>query len=220
MKISEISIWINDDTLLKGNLNIPDKPKAFVIFSHGSGSSRFSSRNRYVAEILNSKNIATLLVDLLTEEEDGIYENRFNINLLTERLINVTNHIMKSPDVKNLPVGYFGASTGAASALKAAAKLKDKIQTVVSRGGRPDLAGDSLAKVKAATLLIVGSLDTVVILLNNQAFEKLSCNKELKIVPGAGHLFEETGKLKKVAELAENWFSKHLTLKPKTAQIQ
>lgn len=220
MQTSEINIRINDEISLKGNLNIPDKPKAFVIFSHGSGSSRFSSRNRYVAEVLNTNNIATLLVDLLTIEEDSIYENRFNIDLLTERLIKVTNHIMQFPELKNLAVGYFGASTGAASALKAAAKLKGKIQSVVSRGGRPDLAGDSLTKVKAATLLIVGSLDTVVILLNNQAFDELNCKKEIEIINGASHLFEESGKLEKVAELAENWFSKHLKLNSKKAQLQ
>lgn len=220
MQTSEINIRINDEISLKGNLNIPDKPKAFVIFSHGSGSSRFSSRNRYVAEVLNTNNIATLLVDLLTVEEDSIYENRFNIDLLTERLIKVTNHIMQFPELKNLAVGYFGASTGAASALKAAAKLKGKIQSVVSRGGRPDLAGDSLTKVKAATLLIVGSLDTVVILLNNQAFDELNCKKEIEIINGASHLFEESGKLEKVAELAENWFSKHLKLNSKKAQLQ
>lgn len=220
MKTSEINIRINDEISLKSNLNTPDKPKSFVIFSHGSGSSRFSSRNRSVAEVLNTNNIATLLVDLLTIEEDRIYENRFNIDLLTERLIKVTNHVMQFPELKNLPVGYFGASTGAASALKAAAKLKGKIQSVVSRGGRPDLAGDSLSKVKAATLLIVGSLDTVVILLNNQAFDELNCKKEIEIITGAGHLFEESGKLEKVAELAESWFSKHLKLNPKTTQLQ
>ncbi len=219
MKTSEIDIQISDHISLKGNLNIPDNSKAFVVFSHGSGSSRFSSRNRHVAEILNKHNIATLLTDLLTEEEDRNYENRFNIDLLTDRLVIVTNQVVQLLGIKNLPVGYFGASTGAASALKAAARLKGIIQAVVSRGGRPDLAGHSLPEVKAPTLLLIGSLDTDVITLNQQAYYKLNCEKEIQIVKGAGHLFEEPGKLNEVAKLATEWFNKHLVLKTKLIKL-
>ncbi|MGZ3920848.1 MAG: dienelactone hydrolase family protein [Bacteroidia bacterium] len=212
MKTSEITIHINENIALRGNLNVPSDPAAFVIFSHGSGSSRFSTRNRQVAETLNSHNIATLLTDLLTEEEDRIYENRFNINLLTDRLVAVTDYSSKLSDMKNLNVGYFGASTGAASALKASARIPELIQAVVSRGGRPDLAADSLSKVKAPTLLIVGGLDTDVITLNKEAYSKLNCEKDLRIVKGATHLFEEPNKLNEVADLAVDWFNKHLVL--------
>ncbi|MGZ4044369.1 MAG: dienelactone hydrolase family protein [Bacteroidia bacterium] len=212
MKTSEITIRINENIALRGNLNVPSDPAAFVIFSHGSGSSRFSTRNRQVAETLNSHNIATLLTDLLTEEEDRIYENRFNINLLTDRLVAVTDYSSKLSDTKNLNVGYFGASTGAASALKASARIPELIQAVVSRGGRPDLAADSLSKVKAPTLLIVGGLDTDVITLNKEAYSKLNCEKDLQIVKGATHLFEEPNKLNEVADLAVDWFNKHLVL--------
>lgn len=210
MKTAEISISINENIKLKGNLQVPYDPVALVIFSHGSGSSRFSKRNRHVAGILNGYNIATLLIDLLTEEEDSTYQNRFNIELLTNRLVDVTNYCIQLSEFKNLGVGYFGASTGAASALKAAARMPSVIQTIVSRGGRPDLAADKLLNVKAPTLLIVGSLDMDVILLNEIAYSKLNCEKELRIVKGAGHLFEEPGKLDEVATLAAEWFNKHL----------
>lgn len=210
MKTTELRIPINEKIVLKGNLNVPSDPLAFVIFSHGSGSSRFSTRNRYVAEFLNGSGIATLLTDLLTEEEDQVYRNRFNINLLTQRLISVTNYSIRLSDFKDLSVGYFGASTGAASALRAAALIPDKIQAVVSRGGRPDLATDLLSKVKSPTLLIIGGLDTDVIFLNKDAYSKLACEKDLRIVEGASHLFEEPDKLEKVAELAMEWFNKHL----------
>lgn len=210
MKTAEISICINVDVILKGNLTIPYDPVAFVIFSHGSGSSRFSTRNRYVAEVLNNNNIATLLTDLLTKEEDYIYQNRFDIELLTDRLVEVTNYCIQISDLKNLGVGYFGASTGAASALKAATKLPSTIKAVVSRGGRPDLAMNILSKIKAPTLLIVGSLDTEVIALNQTAYSKLNCEKNLKIVKGAGHLFEEPNKLDEISHLATDWFHKHL----------
>ena len=210
MKTAEISIPINENIKLKGNLQVPYDPVALVIFSHGSGSSRFSKRNQHVAGILNGYNIATLLIDLLTEKEDSVYQNRFNIELLTNRLVDVTNYCIQLSEFKNLGVGYFGASTGAASALKAAARMPSVIQTVVSRGGRPDLAADAILNVKAPTLLIVGSLDMDVILLNEIAYSKLNCEKELRIVKGAGHLFEEPGKLDEVATLAAEWFNKHL----------
>lgn len=212
MKTAEIKVRINDQTILKANLNIPYDPAAFVIFAHGSGSSRFSSRNRYVAELLNQNNIATLLTDLLTQEEDRDYENRFDIDLLTNRLIAVTNYTTTLSDLKDLAVGYFGASTGAASALMAAAVMPDLIKAVVSRGGRPDLAQRALPEVKAPTLLLVGSLDQDVIILNKDAYSKLNCKKELQVIEGASHLFEEPGKLDDVAELAINWFNKFLVL--------
>jgi len=212
MKSTEVNIGIDDTVFIKGQLNIPHDPNALVIFSHGSGSSRFSKRNKHVAEILNKSNIATLLVDLLSEEEDQVYENRFNINLLADRLVKVTKYATKLSDLRDLGVGYFGASTGAASALKAAVSLKGIIKAVVSRGGRPDLAGDSLRNVKAPTLLVVGSLDTTVVVLNQRAYSKLNCEKEIRIIEGASHLFEESGKLDEVAGLALNWFNRHLAL--------
>jgi pimeloyl-ACP methyl ester carboxylesterase len=210
MKTTEIDIPI-DAAQLKGNLNIPSAASALIIFSHGSGSSRFSSRNRHVASFLNQHHFATLLTDLLTEEEDRVYENRFNIDLLTSRLLAVTEFARRLPDLVNLPAGYFGASTGAASALKAAAKAGALIGAVVSRGGRPDLAFDALSKVVSPTLLIVGELDTQVIMLNDKAYEKLRCEKELRIVNGATHLFEEPGTLDDVATLALGWFKQYLT---------
>lgn len=194
---------------LKGELFIPQKAKAIIIFSHGSGSSRFSKRNRAVAEYLHEKNFGTLLFDLLTTVEDKNYFNRFNIDLLTERLAGATEWLEKLPAAKNCRIGYFGASTGAASALKAAAKLK-QVGAVVSRGGRPDMAAETLSFVESPTLLIVGSLDTEVLQLNRQAFKQMHCTKELAIVEGASHLFEEEGTLEKVTKLAANWFEKHL----------
>jgi len=214
MKTSELSIPVGRGINVKGNLNVPANPVSLVIFSHGSGSSRFSPRNKHVADVLNKSNIATLLADLLTPEEDSIYENRFNIDLLTERLIAVTKYTSELFDLKNIPVGYFGASTGAASALKAAAKLSDIIRAVVSRGGRPDLAGNALPQVKASSLLIVGSLDSGVIELNEGAYSMLRSEKKIEIVQGATHLFEEPGKLDEVAELATAWFNKHLQGSP------
>jgi putative phosphoribosyl transferase len=214
MKTAEINIRVNANTTLTGDLNIPYDPSAFVIFSHGSGSSRFSTRNRHVAEILNDHNIATLLTDLLTKEEEEDYQKRFNIDLLTDRLVIITEYCTQLPDLKHLGFGYFGASTGAASALKAAARLPSVIEAVVCRGGRPDLAADSLSKVKAPTLLIVGSLDKEVILLNEAAYSGLNCVKEIKIIKGAGHLFEEPGKLDEIAALARQWFQKHLLFNP------
>lgn len=216
MKTTELDIRINRETVLKGNLNVPYDPLAFVVFSHGSGSSRFSTRNRYVAEFLNAGGIATLLTDLLTEDEDRVYQNRFNIELLTARLVSVTDYASQLSDLRSLPAGYFGASTGAASALRAAAIVPGKIQAVVSRGGRPDLAADLLPKVEAPTLLIVGGLDTQVIVINQNAYLRLTCEKDLRIVKGASHLFEEQGTLEAVANLAGGWFNKYLVCNPIT----
>ncbi|MGB3155422.1 MAG: alpha/beta hydrolase [Chitinophagaceae bacterium] len=195
--------------VLKGALAIPVNAKAIVLFSHGSGSSRLSKRNQQVARYLQGKNFGTLLFDLLTEEEDQYSFNRFDINLLTKRLAGATEWLERLPAAKNCRIGYFGASTGAASALKAAAVLSC-IDAVVSRGGRPDLAMDILSKVDAPTLLIVGSLDIEVLQMNQEAFKKLPGKKELEIVTGAGHLFEEPGKMEIVCELAAEWFEKFL----------
>lgn len=201
------------DVILKGNLQIPENPSGLVIFSHGSGSSRFSPRNNFVADVLNAGGFATLLTDLLTEEEEGIFENRFDIVLLTSRLVGVTNSIVTHAELGNLPVGYFGASTGAASALAATAESGERIRAVVSRGGRPDLAAPYLHTVKSPTLFIVGGFDEQVIELNKSAFEELTCEKKMVIVEGATHLFEEPGKLAEVAQLAKAWFKKHLVMK-------
>ena len=195
---------------LKGYLTIPQKAKAIIIFAHGSGSSRLSRRNQEVAAYLQRQNFGTLLFDLLTEEEDQIDANRFNIELLTERLGYVTEWLEKQPACKNCRLGYFGASTGAASALIASTYLP-QIAAVVSRGGRPDMAMEFLKEVTAPTLLIVGSLDDEVIILNERAYQQMECDKELKIVSGASHLFEEPGKMHEVSELAFNWFEKYLT---------
>jgi dienelactone hydrolase len=198
------------DAALKGRLRIADNQKGVVIFSHGSGSSRMSKRNKYVSEFLKKEGFSSLLFDLLTEHEDLIYDNRFDIQLLTERLVNVTKWMLDYKDTKGLPIGYFGASTGAASALRAAAQLSNDIDAVVSRGGRPDLSIPILDKVKAPTLLIVGGNDTVVIQLNRKAYAKLGGIKKIEIVQGATHLFSETGKLEEVAQLASNWFHNYL----------
>jgi len=198
--------------ILEGNLTIPKNARAIVLFAHGSGSSRFSPRNRYVAEVLQKAGIATLLIDLLTheeEQEDMITSHlRFDINLLVERLIYATEWLKKNSATKNLKIGYFGASTGAAAALVAAAKRND-VYAIVSRGGRPDLA-ESLPNVKSPTLLIVGEKDDVVIDLNKEAIKKLHVENKLEIVKGASHLFEEPGTLEKVAKLAAEWFKKYL----------
>jgi len=199
-----------EDIILQGTLFIPEKATGIVLFSHGSGSSRLSPRNNFVAEVIQQKGLATLLFDLLTEKEGSIYENRFDIELLTKRLIAVTNWVLKNPETIGLHPGYFGASTGAASALMAAAHFGDQIKAIVSRGGRPDLAMQNIEKVKAPTLLIVGGNDDLVIQLNQKAFEKLQCERKFEIVPEASHLFEEPGKLEIVARLSADWFSKWL----------
>lgn len=195
---------------LKGNLRLSTNSKGMVIFSHGSGSSRMSTRNNFVADLLYENGFSSLLFDLLTENEDLIYENRFNIELLTDRLLKVTKWISKNKETKHLPVGYFGASTGAASALYAAALSNRPIKAVVSRGGRPDLALPILKKVKAPTLLLVGGDDGVVIELNKKAQEEIIGICELKIIEGASHLFSEPGKLEIVAKLTGEWFDKYL----------
>lgn len=195
---------------MEGHLIIPENASSLVIFSHGSGSSRFSPRNNYVAKILHAQGFGTFLLDLLTKEEDDVYANRFNIDLLTKRLIIATKYLSTFERVSNLDFGYFGASTGAASALKAAAVLPELIKSVVSRGGRPDLAGDAVMSVKAPTLLIVGELDYDVLELNKRVYEKLLCTKKIEIVKGATHLFEEPGTLDKAAQVATLWFSKYL----------
>ncbi len=204
-----------DNLTLNGNLFVPNRATGIVIFSHGSGSSRWSPRNNYVAEVLQEDGLATLLFDLLTEEEDRIYANRFNIDLLTLRLIEVTHWVRQRHGIKNLPIGYFGASTGAASALRAAAYFGEDIGAVVSRGGRPDLAMKELHTVTAPTLLIVGGWDDQVIELNEMAFQNLKCERKLEIVPEASHLFEEPGKLTAVAQHSAKWFTKWLK-SPKT----
>lgn len=206
----ELTIPAGQHIHLEGELMLPDDASGLVIFSHGSGSSRHSPRNKQVAGSLHRAGFATLLFDLLTEEEDKVYENRFDIERLTERLIRVTRWAGRLNEVQDLPLAYFGASTGAASALKAAARLGDYVKAVVSRGGRPDLALEELPEVKAATLLIVGGLDGAVIEQNEQAFARLSAAKQLEIVPETGHLFEEPGKLEEVSRLAARWYEQHL----------
>ncbi|MGC1887110.1 MAG: dienelactone hydrolase family protein [Stellaceae bacterium] len=200
--------------LLEGNLSLPEGACGIVLFAHGSGSSRFSQRNRHVAELLNREKLATLLVDLLSPEEEAVdlrtAELRFNIGLLAERLVGVTDWLARQPDTRALRIGYFGASTGAAAALVAAAERPQIVRAVVSRGGRPDLAGPALARVEAPTLLIVGGNDTLVIELNRTALAQLRCEKRLVIVPGAMHLFEEPGALDEVARLAREWFERYL----------
>lgn len=199
---------------LQADLAIPEGAKGIVLFAHGSGSSRLSPRNRYVAGELNKAKLATLLFDLLTLEEERVDmqtgELRFNIEFLTLRLIAATKWVEKNNNIKELSIGYFGASTGAAACLVAAVKVPAKISAIVSRGGRPDLAEPWLLSVKAPTLLIVGALDTQVIEMNNQALQKLNTKKRLAIVPEASHLFEEPGALEQVALLARDWFLEYL----------
>lgn len=204
-----VKITINK-IVLEGNLVIPPKSGGIVLFSHGSGSGRFSPRNNFVAQVLNQKKVSTLLLDLLTEEEDQIYENRFDIDLLTDRLVAAINWLGKDKDTAKLTIGLFGASTGSASALRAAALCGPKIRAVVSRGGRPDLAQEVLDRVASPTLLIVGGRDFGVIELNQDAYEKITAEKRLEIVPNATHLFEEPGALEEVARLAAEWFLGYL----------
>jgi len=206
------------DAWLYGDLTRPAGTPGVVLFVHGSGSGRHSARNRQVAQKLQQAGIATLLFDLLTAQEEQTdfhtREHRFDIALLTRRIQDATTWTMAQPDLQRLPIGYFGASTGSAAAIIAAARLGGRIAAVVSRGGRPDLAGPvALAAVTAPTLLIVGGADHSVIELNEQSFEHLRCDKQLAIVPGATHLFEERGALEQVAELAASWFGTHLARK-------
>jgi putative phosphoribosyl transferase len=200
--------------VLEGNLNLPETAREVVLFAHGSGSSRFSPRNGHVARMLNQTHLATLLIDLLTPAEEAIDMHtahlRFDIGLLAERLVAATDWIAQERTTQCLPIGYFGASTGAAAALVAAAERPQTVSAVVSRGGRPDLAGLALPRVKAPTLLIVGGRDFEVIELNKVALAQLRCEKQLVIVPGATHLFKEPGTLDEVARLAREWFEHHL----------
>jgi predicted phosphoribosyltransferase/pimeloyl-ACP methyl ester carboxylesterase len=211
----EVSVRIPlDRTALAGDLRLPHAARGLVIFAHGSGSSRLSPRNRHVARVLEEGGFATLLMDLLTEDEEAVdlrtRRLRFDIGLLADRLIRTTDWVGAQSDVGRLPVGYFGASTGAAAALIAAAERPDRVRAVVSRGGRPDLAGDALRRVTQPTLLIVGGDDVPVIDLNRQALAQLRGEKRLEIVPRATHLFEEPGALEHVARLARSWFDRHV----------
>jgi dienelactone hydrolase len=200
---------------LEGDLILPPDPIGIVAFAHGSGSSRHSPRNQYVASVLHPRSIATLLFDLLTLDEDRDYERRFDIALLTQRLVAASEWIADEPDLEGLKVGFFGASTGAAAALQAAAAIGAKASAVVSRGGRPDLAGaTALHAVACPTLLIVGGEDYGVIELNEAAYAQLRCQKELKIIPGATHLFEEPGTLEAAAAAAADWFTRYLAAPP------
>jgi dienelactone hydrolase len=211
--MSEVQIHAGR-AVLSGNLNIPKDANALVLFAHGSGSSRHSPRNQFVARTLNEAGLATLLFDLLTPEEEAIdmrtREHRFNIHLLAERLVHATKWAKQQEPTSNLRAGYFGSSTGGAAALVAAVDAKQDAGAVVSRGGRPDLADKALPKVQAPTLLIVGGNDDIVIELNEQARDRMHCEVKLEIIPGATHLFEEPGALEKVAQLASDWFVKHL----------
>jgi len=199
---------------VEGNLVVPEGAAGVVLFAHGSGSSRLSPRNRRVARALQERGLATLLIDLLTADEEAIdietAHLRFDIGLLADRLAGATDWLIKQPESRDLRIGYFGASTGAAAALVAAALRPQSIGAVVSRGGRPDLAGDALPRVQAPTLLIVGGEDLAVIDFNRGAYARLLCKRRLEIVPGATHLFEEPGTMETVARLAGDWFLKHL----------
>jgi putative phosphoribosyl transferase len=203
--------------MLDGNLSVPEGARGIVLFAHGSGSSRLSPRNRHVAQLLNQAKLATLLVDLLTSEEEAVDRQtaqlRFDIGLLAERLVGVTDWLTHAPETRQLRIGYFGASTGAGAALVAAAERPEAVGAVLSRGGRSDLAGPALSRVRAPTLLIVGGNDVQVIALNRAALAQLRCEKHLVIVPGATHLFEEPGALGQVALLARSWFERHLDKK-------
>ena len=195
---------------LGGHLTVPDGATGIVVFAHGSGSSRHSPRNRYVAQTLNDAGLATLLFDLLTEAEESDRSNVFDIGLLGRRLAEVTTWVRRQPEIGGLPVGYFGASTGAGAALVAAADANASIGAVVSRGGRPDLAGPWLGEVRAPTLLIVGGHDDVVLQLNREAQARLRCTNDLTVIPGATHLFEEPGTLDRAASVARDWFLERL----------
>jgi dienelactone hydrolase len=200
---------------LEGDLQVPESSVGVVLFAHGSGSSRHSSRNRYVAAELQGAGLATLLIDLLTSEEEAVDQHtahlRFDIPLLAERLVAATRWLGEDPSTRSHRICYFGASTGAAAALVAAATVPDRVGTVVSRGGRPDLAGDALPRVRAPTLLIVGQRDVEVLELNRRAMARMTADTRLEVVPGATHLFEEPGTLETAAHLARDWFLRYLT---------
>jgi putative phosphoribosyl transferase len=210
------------DARLPGTLVIPPRPLGLVLFAHGSGSSRHSPRNRYVAQVLQKAGFATLLMDLLTPAEERLDAPtghlRFDIEFLARRLVGATDWLAEQASTRDLPLAYFGASTGAAAALCAAAQRPATVRAVVSRGGRPDLAGDSLGAVEAATLLIVGGADRAVLALNQEAFECLAiADKALQVIVGAGHLFEEAGALEQVAASARDWFAQHLAVSTERA---
>jgi putative phosphoribosyl transferase len=209
---------------LEGNLAIPPGALGVVAFAHGSGSSRHSPRNRFVAETLRQRKLATLLFDLLTTKEERLDEQtarfRFDIPLLAARLVYAAAWLNSHPETQHLPIGYFGASTGAAAALVAAAAAPHNVRAIVSRGGRPDLAGPELHRVKVPTLLIVGGNDQGVIELNHQALDKLDCEKRMEIIPGATHLFEEPGALAAVAKIAGEWFEQWIPARPPTARLR
>jgi putative phosphoribosyl transferase len=204
-----------EDCTLEGNLAVPVHTQAVILFAHGSGSSRLSRRNRFVADYLNGNGLATLLIDLLTSQEEQIdiytHQIRFNIDLLASRLAQAMDWLKNNPTTSRLQIGLFGSSTGAAAALTAAALRPETVQAVVSRGGRPDLATQALERVKAPVLLLVGGHDIGVIDINRAKYEELKCEKKLVIVPGATHLFEEPGALEDVSYLASNWFTRHLS---------
>jgi len=205
-----------DRVTLEGTLALPKDAQALVLFAHGSGSSRHSPRNEYVAQMLQSQRIGTLLFDLLTRREESIDQNtgelRFNIPFLAKRLVGATRWAMSSVGTQDMRIGYFGASTGAGAALVAAAELPEIVSAIVSRGGRPDLAGNALTLVRAPTLLIVGENDEPVITMNRDALARIKCpDKRLVIIPGATHLFEESGALEEVARVASEWFTRHFT---------
>jgi dienelactone hydrolase len=206
--------------VLEGEVRVGDESRGIVLFAHGSGSSRHSPRNQLVARSLRDRGLGTLLFDLLTREEEAVdlatRHLRFDIGLLAERLVDASRWVESRPETRALKIGYFGASTGGGAALVAAAELGNEIGAVVSRGGRPDLAADALTRVKSPTLLIVGGLDEPVIKLNEEALARLRCEKQLRIVPGATHLFEEHGALEEVARLAGEWFGRHLHARPDT----
>lgn len=210
----------SDGAFIRGDLTIPPDACGVVLFAHGSGSGRLSERNRFVAKSLNALSLATLLIDLLTEEEEQeerfTEHHRFDIGLLADRLQSASRYLADDPAIAALGLGYFGASTGAAAALVGAVANAPLVKAVVSRGGRPDLAGDALPRVEAPTLLLVGSNDAAVVDLNRKALQQLPCKKELVVIPGATHLFEEPGKLEEVARLAGGWFTRHLCARRKT----
>ena len=214
--IEHLPVTVRVDSVhLDGNLSLPTAATGVVIFAHGSGSSRHSPRNRYVADVLNEAALDTLLIDLLTADEQEVdlqtSQLRFDIPFLAYRLVAITHWLREQPQMAGLKIGYFGASTGAGAALVAAAKLPGMVRAVVSRGGRPDLAADALERVEAATLAIVGSNDPIVLELNRQAFARMRCVKALEVMPGASHLFEEPGALEEVAKLACAWFTEEFT---------
>jgi len=213
--IEEGLVYVNAGRVaLEGNLLVPDGARGLVMFAHGSGSSRFSSRNRYVADVLRRSGVGTLLIDLLTRDEESVdlrtAHLRFDIGLLADRLVGASEWLAKQPETMSLKLGLFGASTGGGAALVAAARVPERIHAVVSRGGRPDLAGPALPAVQAPTLLIVGGDDGPVIGMNQEAYDQMSCERQMVIVPHASHLFEEPGTLEEVARLAAEWFTRHL----------